>query len=123
MEKTINIGGRKPIMVKYDTDNIKNICFICGNTLFIGKQNREDYYEQYGNCCHKCSSRAGQVVSICSSIDRLRNRISSILSGRLPKDMKDFTEEEIKVRVDTYKKDLKNEESSLRSIEPTHPYL
>ena len=124
MEKTINIGStRKPLFAKYDTDNIKDRCFICGVDIIRGKEDREIYYEKYGNCCHKCNARASEVVSICSAIDRLRNKISSIKSGKLSKDMKDFTEEEIQARLKLCEKDLKSELSDLAQIEPTHPYL
>ena len=119
MIKTKNIGGLKPLLVKYDTNNIKNRCFICGKYI----NNSEELYEERGNCCSECSGRAGRVVELVSRIDNLRNKITNIKSGKLPKDMKDFTDKEIKARVDLYEKDLDEALKDLKYVDSTHPYI
>jgi len=123
MKKTINVGSKKPIYISYDTDNIKDWCFICGNSLVRDIDSKEIYYEKYGNCCHTCNAKAQNVVKICSSIDRLKNKISHIEMGKLPKDMKGFSQDEIKAGLNLCQRDLKDAILELREIEPTHPYL
>jgi len=60
MNKTIDIGVKKSVMFEYNTDNIKNSCFICGKKI----NNSEDYYELYGNCCRECGGLAEKRIKV-----------------------------------------------------------
>ncbi len=59
MLKTINVGTKKKIRLStYDTDWIKNRCFICGKEF----QNTEKDYEIKGNCCTECNVRIDEKI-------------------------------------------------------------
>jgi len=55
MFKVINAGVGKEMFLVYNTNNIKNKCFICGAEI----KNSPKRYEIYGNSCGRCSRSAG----------------------------------------------------------------
>jgi hypothetical protein len=96
MEKTINVGNKKVVLVTYNTNNIKTRCFICGGDLFIGKNTPEEYCEQNGNCCHACSARASRVVGLEAQIERKLTRLKALISGKAKRNGQLMTPEERK---------------------------
>ena len=54
MFKVINAGVGKEMFLVYNTNDIKNKCFICGAEI----KNSPKRYETYGNSCEHCSHSA-----------------------------------------------------------------
>jgi hypothetical protein len=117
MLKTINVGSnRKSLLVNYNTNNIKDRCFICGKEGIHGKTNPEIYYENFGNCCHSCNSKADKTVKLNSNIDSCINKIKNINKFPPLKVYAEMTEEWKKKTIKELQEKIKDLTSELKRI-------